>query len=94
MVSTGIIIIIHRFDQRVRTKYMIDSRLDTEALGTSSSSSLTFKVTKMQSARDNILFTVLRQCWTVPRCQMTFGFTAVLFISIDRMPETLDNADR
>jgi len=31
----------------------------------SSSSSLTFNVTRTQSARDNILFTSLRHCWTI-----------------------------
>jgi len=34
----------------------------------SSSSSLTFNVTRMQSTRDHTIFIALRQCWTVPSC--------------------------
>jgi len=35
----------------------------------SSSSSLTFNVTRMQYVNDHTLFTPLRQYWTVPKCQ-------------------------
>jgi len=54
-------------------------------------SSLTFSVTRTQSAKDYTLFTALRQCW---RCQTTSGYMTVLFISIDPLSgPTLDNAD-
>jgi len=37
----------------------------------SSSSSLTFNVTRTQSIKDHTLMTALRQCWTVTSCQTT-----------------------
>jgi len=50
----------------------------------------------MQSTKDRNLFTALRQCWTIPSCQMTSGYMAVLFISIGQMPflaPPIDDAD-
>jgi len=35
------------------------------------SSSFTFNVTRTQSVKDHTRFTILMQCWTVPRCQTT-----------------------
>jgi len=62
----------------------------------SSSSSLKFNITRIQSEKVNALFRAPRQCWTVSRCQTTSGYIAVLFIFIGRMPfltPTLDNTD-
>jgi len=45
--------------------------------------------------KHNTFVTALRQCWAFPRCQMTSGYMAVLFISIGRMlflASTIDNA--
>jgi len=61
-------------------------------------SSLMFSVTSREcnSQETHTLFTALRQFWTVPSCQTTSGFMAVLFIFIVRMPllvPTLDNSD-
>jgi len=50
----------------------------------------------MQSEKYNALFITLLQCLTIPICQTTSGYMALLFISIGRMPFlalTLDNAD-
>jgi len=50
----------------------------------------------MQAVKNNILFTALRQCWTVPSVKTTSSYIAVLFIYIGRMlflARTLDNAD-
>jgi len=72
-----------------------------------SSSSLKFNVTRSESTKEHtpfsrhwgthpILFTALRQCWTILRRQTTSGYTAVLFIYIGRMlflAPTLDTAD-
>jgi len=60
---------------------------------TTSSSSLTFNVSKTQFEKNNALFP---QFCTLSRCQMISGYMAVLFTSIARKPflaPTLDNAD-
>jgi len=62
----------------------------------SSSSTLTFNVTRMPSVQNHALFTALRQCCTVSSCKTTSGYMAVLFICTGLMPflaSTLDNAD-
>jgi len=54
------------------------------------------KVTRRQFEKGYTLFTALRQCWTVPRCQTTSGYMTVLFTSIGRTgfeAPTLDNVD-
>jgi len=50
----------------------------------------------MQSVKDKTIFTAQRQRWTVPSCQMTFGYMAISLIFIGWMPflaPTIDNAD-
>jgi len=51
-----------------------DKKIATNYDPESSSSSLTFNVTRTQSEKDHILFTALQQCWTVPMCQTTSGY--------------------
>jgi len=60
-----------------------------------------FRVTRTKFEKDNTasggsIGYRLRQCWTVPRSQTTFGYLAVWFIFIRRMPflvPTLDITD-
>jgi len=39
----------------------------------------------MQSEKDQALYTALRQCWTVPRCQTISGYLTFVFIFIEWM---------
>jgi len=84
--------IVHAFP---RLGYHAELKFDS-LLWYALSSSSSFNVMRTQSPTDHTLFTALRQCWTVPRCQTTSGYTVVLFTSIGQMPllvPTLDNID-
>jgi len=72
--------VLHYAMHFVTTKIVI---YDDES---SASSSLTFNITRMQLVEDHILFTAIRQCWTVfPVVKTTSTYMADLFISIGRM---------
>jgi len=63
----------------------------------SSSSSLAVSIMRTQSEKNNALYTALRQCWTVPRCQISSSYVAILVYfhwpGSPFLGPTLDNGD-
>jgi len=65
-------------------------------ISSSLSSSSSINVTRTKTVKVHILFTKLRQGWTVPGCEKDIWLYDSFVIFIDRMPfegPTFDNAD-